>query len=846
MNETKKLFHEQVAEKLIEQLKQGTAPWQKPWKSGDAGSPMPRNPITGKRYKGINAIQLMSQERIDPRWMTYKQAIAQGAQVRKGEKGTLIQYWKFTDEQVKKDINGVPLLDQNGKPVKHEVKLERPRLFFATVFNAEQIDGLPQTTPEQKTWCDVARAESILASSGAVIQHGEINRAFYRSSTDTIHLPRQSEFLSAENYYATALHELGHWTGHASRLNRDIAHPFGSEGYAKEELRAEISSMILGDELGIGYDPGQHLAYVASWIKVLQNDPLELFRAAADAEKIQAYVLSLEQERIQEINSHLSQTTHEESQMQSQYQSIVTSQDNTSEEILADQLESKLSDQIDQLSREVFQENMVQQAQLDNLLSINAQVNPLEKIYINVPYAEKDQAKVLGARWDKQEQSWYVPVGIDLSNFEKWSQSNNSANAGHLTKQDSAEDESHTRQYLAVPYEERQAAKDAGALWDKHAKSWYVDAQADISKLRSWLPENVASQQDPAITPREEFSNFLRNLGCDVTGEHPVMDGKKHRISVEGDRKGERAGFYVAHMDGQPAGYIKNNRTGAEKRWKAKGYVLDQRMKLKLQAEALKKLQERVAEQERLYKQSAQRISKQVENLVQVVTPTPYMLAKGIEPSSGVFTDKDGETTYIPAIDSDGKQWTMQYIQADGTKRFAKDCKKEGCFHVIGGLDALNQTTTLIIAEGYATAASLNKALGCPVIAAFDCGNLKPVAMALHNKFPNKPIVIAGDDDRHLEETQGVNPGKTKAQEAAQAVSGKAVFPIFAPGEQDSNQKGFTDFNDLANKSVLGSEGVERQMLAVINSIAENNVQVIEQKQVLQAKSTRTRQLVNC
>jgi len=845
MTETKKLFHEQVAEKLIEQLKQGTAPWQKPWKSGDAGSPMPRNPITGKRYKGINAIQLMSQERIDPRWMTYKQAIAQGAQVRKGEKGTLIQYWKFTDEQVKKDINGVSLLDQNGKPVKHEVKLERPRLFFATVFNAEQIDGLPQTTPEQKTWCDIARAESILASSGAVIQHGEINRAFYRPSTDTIYLPKQSEFLSAENYYAIALHELGHWTGHTSRLNRDIAHPFGSEGYAKEELRAEITSMILGDELGISYDPGQHLAYVASWIKVLQNDPLELFRAAADAEKIQAYVLSLEQKRIQEIESNLSQTTHEESQMQSYYQGKVISQNSISEEILADQLESKLSDQVDQLSREVFQESIVQQAQLDNLLSINAQTNAPEKIYINVPYAEKDQAKTLGARWDKQEQSWYVPVGIDFSNFEKWSH-RNTGTEEHHTKEIRTEEAIDSRRYLAVPYEDRQAAKDAGALWDKHAKSWYVDAHADTSKLQSWLPENVASQQDPAITPREEFSNFLRSLGCDVTGEHPLMDGKKHRISVEGDRKGERAGFYVAHMDGQPAGYIKNNRTGAEKRWKAKGYLIDQRMKLKLQAEALKKLQVRVAEQERLYKQSAQRISKQIENLVQVITPTPYMLTKGIEPQSGVFTDKDGETTYIPAIDSDGKQWTMQYIQADGTKRFAKDCKKEGCFHVIGGLDALKQTTTLIIVEGYATAASLNKVLGCPVIAAFDCGNLKSVAMALHEKFPNKSIVIAGDDDRHLEETQGINPGKVKAQEAAQAVSGKAVFPIFAPGEQDSNKKGFTDFNDLANKSVLSIDGVERQMLAVINSLAENNVQVTEQKQVLKAKSTRRCQLVNC
>jgi putative DNA primase/helicase len=103
MAETKKAFHEQVAEKLIEQLRQGTAPWQRPWEPGEAASLIPINPTTGKRYRGINAIQLLGQGRTDQRWMTYKQAAAAGAQVRKGEKGTPIQYWKFSEEQAKTD-----------------------------------------------------------------------------------------------------------------------------------------------------------------------------------------------------------------------------------------------------------------------------------------------------------------------------------------------------------------------------------------------------------------------------------------------------------------------------------------------------------------------------------------------------------------------------------------------------------------------------------------------------------------------------------------------------------------------------------------------------------------------
>ena len=298
----KQPFHALVAQRLIEQLRQGTAPWQRPWVAGEPSSFLPMNPTTGKRYRGINAMYLLAQGHSDQRWLTYKQAAAVGAQVRKGEKGTPIQYWKFADERTKTDDAGKPVRDTNGALVKEQVRLEHARVFYATVFNAEQIDGLPATAPRaSQEWDAIARAESILRASGASIRHGE-RGAFYRPATDTIHLPDKNQFASADGYYATALHELGHWTGHATRLDRDLAHPYGSEGYAKEELRAEIASMILGDELGIGHDPEQHAAYVGSWIKALQEDPLEIFRAAADAEKIQEYILAREREQARLAN----------------------------------------------------------------------------------------------------------------------------------------------------------------------------------------------------------------------------------------------------------------------------------------------------------------------------------------------------------------------------------------------------------------------------------------------------------------------------------------------------------------------------------------------------------------
>jgi putative DNA primase/helicase len=185
MSDTRKPFHETVAEKLIEQLKQGIAPWQKPWQAGEPGAFLPINPTTGKRYRGINAIHLMSQGQLDQRWMTYKQAASMGAQVRKGEQGTPIQYWKFHDEQPRIAADGKPVLDAQGDPVRESVRLERPRVFFATVFNAAQIDGLPTIQPsKEQQWNAMERAEKILQASGAAIRHGEHDRAFYRLPTD--------------------------------------------------------------------------------------------------------------------------------------------------------------------------------------------------------------------------------------------------------------------------------------------------------------------------------------------------------------------------------------------------------------------------------------------------------------------------------------------------------------------------------------------------------------------------------------------------------------------------------------------------------------------------------------
>ena len=231
--------------------------------------------------------------------------------VKKGEKATDIHYWKFHDDRIKKDENGNKVLDKNGKPVKIRVELDYPRVFYAKVFNADQIEGLPEkkvSIPVMEEWERHARCEDIVKNSGVEVINRPSDTAYYHPAYDHIVMPERSQFESADLYYSTLVHELGHSTGHPSRLNRDLSGGFGSEKYAKEELRAEMSSMMLGQELQIGHDPERHIAYLASWAKAIENDPNEIFKAVKDADAMTKYMLAFEQsmDKTQEVDSELS------------------------------------------------------------------------------------------------------------------------------------------------------------------------------------------------------------------------------------------------------------------------------------------------------------------------------------------------------------------------------------------------------------------------------------------------------------------------------------------------------------------------------------------------------------
>lgn len=868
MEEIRQPFHKEIAEKIINQLEKGVAPWQRGWSS--VGKPY--NFQTGKPYRGANVLNLAIAGFRDPRWMTYRQAQSIGAQVKRGEKGTKVQYWIFEEMQPSLDKDGKPKLDHNGKEILEKVKLERPKVINSVVFNAEQIDGLPSLEKKQvNMWDSVQKAEDILNNSGANIIHKRQDNAYYQPSTDKIVLPEKDQFQAPEFYYGTALHELGHWTGHQSRLNRDLTGSFGSEEYAKEELRAEISSMMIEMEIGIPHDTNRHVSYVQSWIKALKDDPAEIIRASSDAEKIKDFVLSLSQKQEVELQVeqrfNLSEIRVEgEIGTPATLKTLDQLQDWFTKSISEEEInrrsgyakvyatfigknsqgeETSMTDRIDvgklnadfnpykedinkyiEGKLEYYNINTSEVSKTGEVKMNSQSTSIIDKTYISVPFKEKEEAKALGAKWDRQASSWYIPDNLEQSRFSKWLNMDNGSNV-KLKPEFIAE-----KTYLAVPFKDKEEAKSLGVKWDKTAKSWYILGEV-TDKVRKWLPENNPSPQDPALSPKEEFANFMRDMGLVVSGEHPIMDGKLHRVRTEQDKSKEFSGAYILHGDGLPAGYAQNFRTGDKQTWKSKGYHISSEDLSRMRAESAQKLQERELAIHRQHEEVSTKISESIGTLSEAKSDQAYLVKKGIQNHKGIFEDKY-RNMVIPAYDETGRIWVNQTIYPDGNKRFTAGGKKEGNFHVVGGLEQLNKSNVIIIAEGYATAATITEATNIPVVAAFDSGNLKNVAKKLNQKYPDKPIIIAGDDDMHRTLENKPNVGREKAEEAARSVNGIAIFPIFPSNKIGS--KSCTDFNDLARESEYKLEAVANIVKSNIESIKQQRSNYIEQPKAIKAK----------
>lgn len=794
--DNQKTYVDKIAEKIINALEDGTAPWVKSWRGSELTGITPFNPTTNKPYNGINFVNLAIEQSVngyaDPRWLTYKQAESIGAQVRKGEHSTTIQYWKFTEQIDKVDENGNKVIGEDGRPEQEAIKLQNPKAFYSTVFNATQIDGMPELAREsrpERNFEAIEAAEKIITNSGATIRHIEGNGAYYRPQADDITLPIKEQFNSEMEYYSTALHELGHWTGHKTRLDRDLNNSFGTQGYAKEELRAEIASYMLCSELGVDFDPTNHHAYIQSWVKNLHEAPNEIFKAAADAGKITQF--------LQGFNMELDQTVTQNQTILKDFQS--------------------LKDYTKELS-----------AQYPNFVVTSGASSSL---YSNYMMANKELTQIKHLHVTSTGQQEWENISVDIAKqrlenayfpqlVKEWGLDKVQTQNTELEQKTPSQVFSE-KTFLNVAYSEKDIAKRFGAKWDKDEKMWYAPEGIEKDKLSQFLPENKEIQAlIKSIEPLNQkdilsqFKEALEKHELIIDGD-PVMDGKMIRVPVAGDKGKEKSGAYIGYTDGRAAGMIQNFKTGVKDKWISHGEW--QKVSPEQEAAQLAKMEQNKAQRENERKEQHENVSVKVrtdfKQAREATNEHPYLKEKGVE-NHGLKLDDRGNL-FMPLQDVEGKIWTAQHIGVKGYKGFEPGGKKEGNFFIIGA-NSIEDITKVVICEGYATGATIHEAINAPVIVAVDAGNLANVAKAINEKFPDKAVIIAADNDIQKEQAGKDNVGRIKAEAAAEASKGVFIAPRFT---NDEIVKGSTDFNDLGRSRGLGE--VKKQLDIAIHKVQE-------------------------
>ena len=283
----KKDIYQEVTNQIISDLEQGLPIWEKPWEKGFMG--FPENAFSKSFYSGVNTLILWLRQSTTgfetSQWMTFLQVKKLGGKVKKGEKATRIVFYKkltITDEESEEDKT-IPLLKPHA------------------VFNLSQTTGLEHlikksSFKEEPLFQDVKKAEELIKKSQADIAFAPIDRACYQPTEDKILMPKKEQFKTQEGFYSTMFHELSHWTGHKSRLNRKKGNKKGSKDYAFEELIAEISASFICCHLGFEYST-QHSAYIKDWLEVLKEDKKAIFKASSQAQKATEFILGNAQQK---------------------------------------------------------------------------------------------------------------------------------------------------------------------------------------------------------------------------------------------------------------------------------------------------------------------------------------------------------------------------------------------------------------------------------------------------------------------------------------------------------------------------------------------------------------------
>lgn len=440
------------SKRVLEAIEKGDAPWQKPWEEGLLLE-LPKNLTTDQNYKGVNLINLAMSGYNDPRWMTFNQAKDMNCFVKKGQKASKGFFYSPARLEKELDDKGKPVLDENGE--EKITKINKPVFKTFSVFNATQIEGVEEYKHPEPAWMPEDKAEKLISSANVEITGSQLDKAFYNFLTHSIETPDKSQFDNKSKYYSTIFHELSHATAHKSMLDRGVDYA-DKDSRAKEELRAEISSWLVCSQIGIGYSAESkesNKAYVSSWLKAIKPEDRakELGFAMKDAEKIAEYLMGPDLEKgktkkeAERLQAKADQYRIDHKDLFSYTEKITVAMGNPDlfddlmpEHYKSDPL-SAFNKELDDSQREIvtYLKNIAHSLEKKSKsvpspqapspaskLSKNSQIEKrdpaLFRMYINVPYSEKDEAKAMGAKWDKQEKSWFVESEIDQTPFKKW------------------------------------------------------------------------------------------------------------------------------------------------------------------------------------------------------------------------------------------------------------------------------------------------------------------------------------------------------------------------------------------------------------------------------------------
>lgn len=465
-------------------------------------------------------------------------------------------------------------------------------------------------------------------------------------------------------------------------------------------------------------------------------------------------------------------------------------------------------ERIEAMDKAGFKTVEVEQKNLESVQkNENAETN--QKTLLSVPFEEKDLAKELGAKFDRETKSWYVPEGKDLEPFERWKP----------TLQ-------HEKMWIKAPYEMHEQIKKLGAKYDANAKCWYVPENVDLKpfeNLKQDLELNQV-QSEKTDTPMAFFVEKMQEAGL-VINKYPEIN-RSTRVAVQGDKAGQTSGWYKIHTDGVPVCLFQNWRTGdGVQKLVAPSTKIDMSIdleKVKVNTEAMAA---KLSSQEEATKQLHAEVAKNVQERLAVYKEserTEYIQNKGIPVFKGVYATNRGATV-VPLSDIDGNVKTMQTILPTGTKMFEKGGELKGSMHVINADNLADAKGGIVVCEGFATGATIREATNghFGVVCAMTSHNLLDVAKAVSEKYPDKPLIIAGDNDRF---NVNGNVGRLTAEAVAKELGAKVVIPEFQENDRGS------DFNDLKK-----SEGLDK-VKEVFRQVLQKKQEAKQEKKKLRGR----------